>query len=282
MDGTAEDGDRATDGARDDGTDPFDGLAGLTAFVTGASGGIGRVIALELGARGANVVCAARGDGIHDTVAAVEEHGGTGLAVETDVTEEDSVRGAVATTVETFGALDCLVNNAGIAGPTAPVEEVDVGAFERTMDVNVTGVFRCVKHASPHLRASERGSVVNIASISGKRPLEDRTPYAASKTAVVGLTRTLAFEFGDDDVTVNAVCPGPVRGPRIDRVIEAQAERRGLSYEAAKREVFTGDAALGRLTDPEDVAATVAHLAGERARNVTAQDLNVDGGTVWY
>jgi NAD(P)-dependent dehydrogenase (short-subunit alcohol dehydrogenase family) len=256
-------------------------LAGTTAFVTGASGGIGRTIALELADRGANVALAARSDGIHETAERIGDPERT-LAVETDVTDEASVAAAIERTVETFDGLDCLVNNAGIAGPTAPVEEVTVEEWERTMDVNATGAFRCVKHAAPHLRASDRGSVINIASISGKRPLEDRTPYAASKTALVGLTRTLAFELGDDDVTVNAVCPGATSGDRIDRVIEKQAERRGLSFEAAKREVFTGDTALGRLTDPEDVANAVAYLAGEDARNVTAQDINVDAGTVWY
>jgi NAD(P)-dependent dehydrogenase (short-subunit alcohol dehydrogenase family) len=239
------------------------------------------VIALELAAAGANVALAARSEGIHETAAAFED-GSQALPVETDVTDKASVRAAVEATVERFGGLDCLVNNAGVAGPTAPVEAVTVDEWEHTMDVNVTGVFRCVKHAAAHLRASDRGSVVTVSSISGKRPLEGRTPYAASKMAVIGLTRTLAFEFGDDDVTVNAVCPGATRGPRIDRVIENQAEQRGLSFEAAKREVFTDGTALGRLTDPEDVAGMVAYLASDRARNVTGQDLNVDAGTVWY
>lgn len=256
-------------------------LAGTTAFVTGASGGIGRAIALELADSGASVALAARSDGIHETAELIDDPDRT-LAVETDVTDEASVAAAVEATVEEFGGLDCLVNNAGIAGPTAPVEEVAVEEWERTMDVNATGAFRCVKHAAEHLRASERGSVINIASISGKRPLEDRTPYAASKMALIGLTRTLAFELGDDDVTVNAVCPGATRGDRIDRVIEAQAEQRGVSFEEAKESVFTGDTALGRLTEPDDVARTVAHLASEDARNVTAQDINVDAGTVWY
>lgn len=257
------------------------GMEGLTAFVTGASQGIGRVIALELADRGANVALAARGDGIHETASEFDDES-RALPVETDVTDEDSVAESIAATVEEFGGLDCLVNNAGIAGPTAPVEDVTVEEWEHTMDVNVTGAFRCVKHAAEHLRESEQGSVVTISSISGKRPLADRTPYAASKMAVIGLTRTLAFELGEDDVTVNAVCPGATRGPRIDDVIEAQAERRGLSFEEAKEEVFTDDTALGRLTDPEDVATTVTYLASEDARNVTAQDVNVDAGTVWY
>ena len=254
---------------------------GTTAFVTGASRGIGRAIALALAAEDANVALAARGDGVHETAAEFDDES-RALPVETDVTDETSVADSIERTVETFGGLDCLVNNAGVAGPTASVEEVSVEAWRDTMDVNVTGMFRCVKHAAPHLRESDRGSVINVSSISGKRPLKSRTPYAASKTAVIGFTRTLAFELGDDDVTVNAVCPGATRGPRIDRVIETQAEQRGLSFEEAKREVFTGDAALGRLTEPEDVAEMVVYLASERARNVTGQDVNVDAGTAWY
>lgn len=256
-------------------------LNGTTALVTGASQGIGRTIALALADEGANVALAARGEGIEETAAMFDDES-RALPVETDVTDEESVAAAIDRTVETFGGLDCLVNNAGIAGPTAPVEEVSVDEWDRTMDVNVTGMFRCVKHAAPHLRASDRGSVVNVSSISGKRPLENRTPYTASKMAVIGFTRTLAFELGDDDVTVNAVCPGATRGPRIERVIEKQAEQRGISYETAKQQLFTDDTALDRLTDPEDIAETVAYLASERARNVTAQDINVDAGTVWY
>jgi NAD(P)-dependent dehydrogenase (short-subunit alcohol dehydrogenase family) len=256
-------------------------LDGITAFVTGASQGIGRVIATELAAEGANVALAARGDGIHETESMIDEEDRT-LAVETDVTDEDSVEAAIGATVERFGGLDCLVNNAGIAGPTKPVEEITVEEWQHTMDVNVLGPFLCTKHAAPHLRESDRGSVINIGSISGKRPLTDRTPYTASKMAVIGLNRTLAFELGDDDVTVNAICPGATRGDRIERVIQGQADAQGISFEEAKRKVFSEDAALGRLVEPEDVAGMVAYLASERGRRITAQDVNVDGGTVWY
>ena len=256
-------------------------LEDTTALVTGASGGIGRRIAVELASEGAEVTLAARSEGIHETADIVDAPDRT-LAVETDVTDEASVERAVEATVEAFGGLDAVVNNAGVAGPTAPVEEVSRSEWERTMDVNVTGTFLVTKHAVPYLRESDRASVVNIGSISGKRPLADRTPYAASKMAVVGLTRTLAFELGDDDVTVNAVCPGPTKGPRIERVIEAQAERLGVGFEEAKRRVFTDDAALGELVDAADVAEMVAYLVGEGGRRVTAQDVNVDAGTAWY
>jgi NAD(P)-dependent dehydrogenase (short-subunit alcohol dehydrogenase family) len=254
---------------------------GRTIFVTGASGGIGRTIALRLLEEGANVALAARSDGIEET-AAMADAGERALPVRTDVTDESSVRDAIERTRDAFGGLDGVVNNAGIAGPTAPVTDVDADDWDRTMAVNAKGPFLVAKHAADALRESDRAAVVNVGSISGKRPLADRTPYAASKMAVIGLTRTLAVELGDDDVTVNAVCPGATEGPRIERVIERQAERRGLSYEETKRSLFTDEAALGELVEADDVAEAASFLLGPNARRITAQDVNVDAGTIWY
>lgn len=253
---------------------------GLTAVVTGASQGIGAEIAETLADGGATVTLAARGEGIYDIQSRIGDE--RALAVETDVTVEASVERCIEQTVDRFGGLDCVVNNAGIAGPTNPIEEITEAEWAKTMDVNVAGMFRLVKHAVPHLRESDRASIVNISSMSGKRPLENRTPYAASKMAVIGLTRTLAFELGDDDIRVNAVCPGATAGPRIESVIERQADRAGVDYETAKRTVFTDDAALGSLVEPADTANMVAYLASEKGRHITAQDINVDGGTTWY
>lgn len=254
-------------------------LEGRTAFVTGASQGIGRQIAVTLAERGANVTLAARSDSIYDLG---EELGEAALPVETDVTDSASVRESVEATVETFGGLDCLVNNAGIAGPTAPIEEIDEAEWNRTLDVNVTGGYRTVKHAAPHLRESDHGRIVNIASISGKRPLENRTPYVASKMALIGLTRTLAVEFGDDDVTVNAICPGPTKGPRLEDVVREQAAGTDRTTEEVKQELLFDDSALGTLVGAEDVAETVAFLASDAGQRISAQDINVDAGTIWY
>lgn len=256
-------------------------LTGTTALVTGASQGIGREIARHFASEGARVALAARSEGIHETAELIDEPDRT-LAVETDVTDETSVEDAIDHTVETFGGLDCLVNNAGIAGPTAPVEDVSLADWQRTLDVNVTGMFLTTKHAVPALQDSDRPRVINVSSISGKRPLPDRTPYVASKMAVIGLTRTLAFELSDFGATVNAICPGATAGPRIDDVIQAQADSRGVSFEEAKAEVFTDDTALGALVDAEDTAGVAAFLASEQGEHITAQDINVDAGTVWY
>jgi NAD(P)-dependent dehydrogenase (short-subunit alcohol dehydrogenase family) len=182
-----------------------DPLSETIAIVTGASQGIGRKIAVEFAEAGASVTLAARSDGIYETEEQIADDERT-LPVETDVTDEASVRETIDETVSTFGGLDCVVNNAGIAGPTAPIEDVEHEAWKQTLDVNVTGMFLMLKHAASFLRDSDRGSVINISSISGKRPLEHRTPYTTSKMAVIGLTRTAAVEFGDDNVTANAIC----------------------------------------------------------------------------
>ena len=256
-------------------------LENKTAFITGASQGIGQKIATKLADKGANVALAARSDGIFETAELISDEDRT-VTVQTDVTEEESVKSSIESTVDKFGGLDFLINNAGIAGPTSPVEEVKAEEWEKTMDVNVKGMFFCTKHSVPYLKKSDRASIVNISSISGKRPLKNRTPYTASKMAVIGFTRTLAFELGEDGITVNAICPGATKGPRVERVIENQADKLGLSYEEAKQKVFTDDAALGILVEAEDIANQVAYLVGAKGKHITAQDINVDGGQTWY
>lgn len=255
-------------------------LENTTAFVTGASRGIGREIAVTLAEHGASVGLAARSDGIYETASKIGDD--AALPIECDVAEEQSVRDAIDATVDAFGGLDCLVNNAGISGPTAPVEDISIEEFERTLRVNVGGAFLCAKHAAPYLRRSDQASIANISSIGGKKPYPNRTPYAASKMAMIGLGRTLAFELGDDGVTVNTICPGPVVGDRIESVIEAQAEKRGWSFERARDELYTGDLALGEMVHPNEIAECVAFLASDHGRHTTAQDLNIGSGGAWY
>lgn len=251
-----------------------------TVFVTGASQGLGREIAVAFADVGANVVLAARSDGIHETAAVIDAPDRT-LAVETDVTDSESVADAIDETVETFGGLDCLVNNAGIAGPTAPIEATTDDEWLETLDVNVIGIARVTRAAAPHLRESEQGSIINISSIGGKRPYANRTPYAASKMGVIGLTRALAAEFGDDDVPVNAICPGPVEGDRIRGVFERQAEEADVPVEAVEDDVLE-NLMIDDLVPPEEVAELAVHLASGESRHVTGQDINVSSGGAWY
>lgn len=256
-------------------------LSDTVAIVTGASRGIGREITTKFAEAGASVTAASRSDGIYETVDQID-NGGQAIAVETDVTDEDSVHKAIKETISTFGSIDCVVNNAGIAGPTRPIEHVELDQWEQTLSVNVTGMFLMIKYAAPFLRKSERGSVINISSISGKRPLEHRTPYTTSKMAVIGLTRTAAAELGTDDVTVNAICPGATQGPRIEAVIEKQADQMDVDYEEAKRNVFTEDALLEKFVEPDDISSMAVYLASEAGQHITAQDINIDAGTAWY
>lgn len=253
---------------------------GTTAFVTGASRGIGRAIAERIVADGGSVTIAARSDAIYDVAAALGED--RALAVETDVAEESSVAAAIDATIDEFGGLDVLVNNAAIAGPTAPVEEVPTDEWQRTIDVNLTGAFLTVKHAVPALKESDRGTVVNISSITGKRPLPDRTPYAATKIGLIGLTRTLAFELGEYGVTVNTICPGAVETERLQRVFERHAEELGVSFEEALHDLVLADCAIEEIQQPAEVAGLVAFLASDHGRHVTAQDINLDSGATWY
>ena len=257
-------------------------LKGKVAIVTGASQGIGQAIALAFAREGARVVLAARSRAnLEGTAKKVAALAGTSLVVPTDVTDEGQARALIGRTLAEYGTLDVLVNNSGIAGPTKPVEEVTKEEWEECMSVNVTGMFLCSKYVVPVMKRNRRGRIINVSSISGKRPLPNRTPYTASKMAVIGFTRTLAFELGEYGVTVNAICPGATEGPRITNVIENMAKVGNISYEEAEK-TFTGPAALKSLVRAEDHAALCVFLASEEAAHMTAQDINVTAGLVWY
>lgn len=255
-------------------------LEDSVAFVTGASRGIGREIAVTLANHGADVALVARSDGIYETQDRIGAPDRT-LPIETDITDEAAVEAAIETTVETFDGLDCLVNNAGIGGPTAPVEEVTVAQWQEVQAVNVLGTFLCTKHAAPYLRESNRGSMIAIASISAKEPHPQRTPYTASNAAQIAFTRAIAYELAEDDVTANTICPGAVEGDRNRQQREARAEREGRTPEEIRDEMEE-HIPLGELIDPREIGELVAYLAGPYGRHLTAQDLNIDAGVAVY
>ncbi|WP_116101784.1 SDR family NAD(P)-dependent oxidoreductase [Amycolatopsis thermalba] len=249
------------------------GVSGRTALVTGGGNGLGRAIAVALSEAGARVVVTGRRrSSLDETVAALP---GPGRAAVCDVADPESV---AALADEVAGEeISVLVNNAGVAGPVKPLVEVLPEEWDEVFAVNVRGVYLMCQAFLPPMVARGAGDVVNIASVSGKRPLLRRTPYCASKMAVIGLTATLAGEVGPHGVAVNSLSPGPVEGPRMARNFRLEAERTGVSYDEAER-AFVGRAALGRMVTESEVAAAV--LAMLRMPGLCAADIDLSAGMV--
>ncbi len=177
-----------------------------------------------------------------------------------------------------LGGLDVLVNNAGIAGPTGPVESLDIAAWDRTMAVNINAQFYCARRGVPLIKAVGGGLIVNLSSNAGLVGFPLRTPYAASKWAVIGFSKTLAMELGGDRIRVNAICPGPVEGERIDNVIQAFADARGMSFESM-RVAYVRQNSLRTMFQAQDIADLVIFLCTPAGRKLSGQALAIDGNT---
>jgi NAD(P)-dependent dehydrogenase (short-subunit alcohol dehydrogenase family) len=254
-------------------------LAGRVAIVTGGGRGLGRAIALRLAAEGAAVAVTGTGrEPLDATAREIVSAGGRSLAVVADVAREPEVVRMVEATLREFGRLDILVNNAGIAGPTAPVSEIRCEDWERTLAVNLTGAFLCAKHAIPHFEAQKSGRIINITSVAGRIGYAMRSPYAASKWGMIGLTRSLALELGARGITVNAIAPGSVRGERIANVVRERAASLGKSTAEIEREFYVEPTALKRMLDPEEIAGATLFLASDEARGITGETLGVTAG----
>jgi NAD(P)-dependent dehydrogenase (short-subunit alcohol dehydrogenase family) len=247
----------------------MDSFNDATALVTGGAAGIGRDVALALGEAGAAVVVAdIDGDGAEATATRIErETSGISTAVRTDVADEDSVAALVETTVETYGGLDVAVNNAGITGEQAYVGEYDSAGFERVLEVNLFGVFYCLKH---ELAAMEEGSIVNVASVLGQVGFERAAAYVAAKHGVVGLTKTAAMEYADRGVRVNAVAPGFTDTGMLDDA--------GVTASEQTEAYVRGLHPMGRFGESEEIADAICWLCSGEASYVTGAVLPVDGG----
>ncbi|MGM0606242.1 MAG: SDR family NAD(P)-dependent oxidoreductase [Halobacteriota archaeon] len=257
-------------------------IVGDTALVTGGGRGIGRSICADLASRGLDIVVAdVDSDGMEETRADVERHGQRARCIHTDVQKASSVEETVSTAIDAFGSIDVLVNNAGIAGPTANVEDVTLDAWQQTLAVNLTGPFLLCKSVIDDMKSQAYGRIVTISSASGKRPVGQRSPYTASKSGLLGLTRTVAVEGGPHNVNANAICPGSVAGPRIDRVIEAEAAATGRSIEEVTAEK-RAKSPRGEFVQPEDVAEMVSFLCSTAADRITGQSVNVSAGKITY
>jgi NAD(P)-dependent dehydrogenase (short-subunit alcohol dehydrogenase family) len=247
------------------------GIAGRTALVTGGGSGLGAAIAEHLVHAGAQVVLAGRrGDVLEATATRI------GARAEVcDVAAPASVADLASRLADT--EVSIVVNNAGIAGPVAPLVEIGPEEWDEVFAVNVRGTYLVCRAFLPSMLERGAGDVVNVASVSGKRPLVRRTPYCASKMAVLGLTSTLAFEAGPAGVRVNSLSPGPVEGDRMDRNFRLEAERTGGSVTDA-REAFVGRAALGRMITSDEVGAAVVQMLG--MPGLSGADVDLSAGMV--
>jgi 3-oxoacyl-[acyl-carrier protein] reductase len=247
------------------------------AIVTGAAKGMGREICLTLAAEGAFVVLAAREAA--PLAALADEIGKQAIAHPTDVTDEGAVKQLVARTREAFGGrIDILVNGAGITGPVeTPVWEIAADARDEVLGVNVKGTFLPIKHVLPVMIAQRYGKIVNISGSSGLRGYKNRAAYSSSKWALRGLTRTTALDAGGYNINVNAVHPGIVDGPRMQRLCREKAKKRGWTPERVYEE-YVAEMALRRVTSAQDVADTVCFLSSDESKNITGQSITVDGG----
>lgn len=257
-------------------------LDGKVAVITGGGRGIGRAIALRCAAAGADVAIAARSaDQIEEVAGLIEAQGRRALPVVTDLREPDQVTRLAETVSAELGDVDLLVNNSGIAGPMQVLWEIDPKDWEETVKVNLTAVFLCCRAFLPAMIERRSGNVVVIGSVTGKRPLHGRTPYAATKLSLVGLVRTLAWEVGEYGIRVNLISPGAVAGARIEKVIEGQAATKGLTLEQARAEL-AGGSPLKRFVEPEHVAEAVVFLASDAGASVTGEDFNVAAGLAMF
>jgi NAD(P)-dependent dehydrogenase (short-subunit alcohol dehydrogenase family) len=254
-------------------------LAGRTALVTGAGNGLGRAVAVALAGAGARVILAGRTEAtLRETAGLIAGRAlgpGQERSATCDVSSPESVE---ALRGELAGEdISILVNNAGVGGPVKAITDIDPADWDAVFTANVRSVYLMCRAFLPAMYQRGGGDVINVASVTGKRPLARRTPYAASKMAVLGLTRTLAFEAGPHGVAVNSLSPGPCRGARMTRNFTAEAAATGTTYDQAA-EAFVSRAALRRLVEEDEVAAAV--LAMLRMPGLCGADIDLSAGMI--
>ncbi len=245
-------------------------------LITAGASGIGECLARTFDLEGARVhICDTDEQAVKQTLAA---SGGSITGTIADVSDPEAVDRLFDDARSALGGLDVLINNAGIAGPIGPVEDISPEAWRRTIAVNLDGHFLCARHAVPLLKSAGGGCIINMSSTAGLGGCPNRSPYVASKWAIIGLTKTLAMELGIFGIRVNAICPGSVEGERIRRVMKADAEALGKSLEEVHANYVEGNS-MRTLIQPEEIASLVRFLCAESSIHITGQALSIDGHT---
>jgi NAD(P)-dependent dehydrogenase (short-subunit alcohol dehydrogenase family) len=257
-------------------------LEGKVAVVTGGNQGIGRAIATAMADAGASIaICARNTDSLNLVADEIRKLGAACLSLECDVSDPASADAMAKAVLERFGKVDAVVANAGIAGAIRPMHEITYEEWRECVAIDLDGVYLTFRRFIPGMIDSRAGSLIAVSSMTGKRPLPERTPYGAAKMGVIGLVRSLALELGPHNVRANSVCPGPVAGPRLDRIVRQQAEALGIT-EAESMRSFSDAAAMKRPTEAGEVAAACVFLASDASSGITGEDMNVSAGLVMY
>src|SRR4051812_6893179 len=241
-------------------------------LITAGAAGIGREIARAFAATGAKVyVC----DIDEAALAAIRKELPGITAAHCDMASRTAIERMVPEAVAALGALDVLVNNAGIAGPTLPVEKMAPAEWDKVVAINLTSMFDVSRLAIPHLKKSQAGSIINLSSIAGRGGFPNRSPYAATKWGVIGLTKTLSMELGQWKIRANAIAPGAVGGERIERVFAGRASISGRSVDQ-ERERAMAEQSIKGFVDPKDIAALCVFLASEAGKSISGQVIPID------
>ena len=245
-------------------------------LVTAGAGGIGECLARTFSREGSRVhICDTNAQALEQMLTA---NRGTITGTIADVSDPEAVDRLFDDVRSELGGLDVLINNAGIEGPIGPVEDIPPEAWRKTIAVNLDGQFLCARSAVPLLKSAGGGSIINMSSTAGLGGCPNRSPYVASKWAIIGLTKTLAMELGIFGIRVNAICPGSVEGERIRRVMKADAEALGKSLEEVQANYVAGNS-MRTLIQPEEIASLVRFLCAETSTHITGQALGIDGHT---